>query len=108
MRKMTGLWKVKSFGFPNAFSCVCGPLNMAASKLRAYRENLKMLVLSRRKGESVIIDDDIEVVIADIRGNKVRLGINAAKQVSVYRKELLRRKHIEGENNKYVSTIEPQ
>ncbi len=40
-----------------------------------------MLVLSRKKGESVIISDNIVVVVVDIRGDKVRLGIEAPKDV---------------------------
>lgn len=47
-----------------------------------------MLVLSRRKDESIIIGDNIEITIVDIRGNKVRLGINAPRSVSVHRKEI--------------------
>ena len=47
-----------------------------------------MLVLSRNKNESIIIGDDIEIVIADIRGDKVRLGITAPKAISVHRKEV--------------------
>ena len=47
-----------------------------------------MLVLSRQRDESIMIGDDIEVTIVDIRGDKVRLGINAPKNVSVHRKEV--------------------
>ncbi len=47
-----------------------------------------MLVLSRMKDESIIIGDDIEIVIVDIRGDKVRLGINAPREISVHRKEI--------------------
>ena len=47
-----------------------------------------MLVLSRQKDESIIIGDDIEITIVDIRGDKVRLGINAPREVSVHRKEI--------------------
>ena len=47
-----------------------------------------MLVLSRNKDESIIIGDDIEIVVVDIRGNKVRLGINAPKAITVHRKEV--------------------
>lgn len=50
-----------------------------------------MLVLSRHKDESVLIGDDVEVVIVDIRGDKVRLGINAPKEVPVNRKEIAER-----------------
>ena len=47
-----------------------------------------MLVLSRRKDESIIIGDDIEIVIVDIRGQKVRLGITAPKTIPVHRREI--------------------
>ena len=47
-----------------------------------------MLVLSRQKDESIIIGDDIEITIVDVRGDKVRLGINAPREVSVHRKEV--------------------
>ena len=47
-----------------------------------------MLVLSRQKNESIIIGDDVEIVIVDVRGDKVRLGITAPKAVSVHRKEV--------------------
>jgi len=47
-----------------------------------------MLVLSRQKDESIVIGDDVEVTIVDIRGNKVRLGITAPKNISVHRREV--------------------
>ena len=47
-----------------------------------------MLVLSRKKNESIIIDDKITVVVVEIRGDKVRLGIEAPKEVPVHRKEV--------------------
>ena len=47
-----------------------------------------MLVLSRTKRESVIIDNNIEIMIVDVRGDKVRLGIEAPKHISVHRKEI--------------------
>jgi len=47
-----------------------------------------MLVVSRNKEESIIIGGNIEVVIVDIRGEKVRLGITAPKDISVHRKEI--------------------
>ena len=45
-----------------------------------------MLVLSRQRDETIMIGDDIEVTVVDIRGDKVRLGINAPKAISVHRK----------------------
>jgi carbon storage regulator len=47
-----------------------------------------MLVLSRQKDESIIIGDDVEVVIVDVRGDKVRLGITAPKNITVHRREV--------------------
>jgi len=47
-----------------------------------------MLVLSRKKDESIIINDDIRVTVVEIRGDKVRLGIEAPKDVTVHRREV--------------------
>ena len=47
-----------------------------------------MLVLSRQKDESIIIGDDVEVTIVDVRGDKVRLGITAPRNIPVHRREV--------------------
>jgi carbon storage regulator len=47
-----------------------------------------MLVLSRKKDESIVINDDIVITIVEIRGDKVRLGIEAPKEISVHRREV--------------------
>lgn len=47
-----------------------------------------MLVLSRQRNESIIIGDDIEITVVDIRGDKIRLGINAPPHIPVHRKEV--------------------
>ena len=47
-----------------------------------------MLVLSRQRAEVITIGDDVEVHVVDIRGDKVRLGIHAPRQVPVHRKEV--------------------
>ena len=47
-----------------------------------------MLVLSRQRDETIMIGDDIEITIVDIRGDKVRLGITAPAHISVHRKEV--------------------
>jgi len=47
-----------------------------------------MLVLSRQRDETIVIGDDIEITIVDVRGDKVRLGINAPRSVPVHRKEI--------------------
>lgn len=47
-----------------------------------------MLVLSRQKDESIMIGDEVEITIVDVRGDKVRLGINAPRNIAVHRKEI--------------------
>ncbi len=47
-----------------------------------------MLVLSRQRDETIMIGDEIEITVVDIRGDKVRLGINAPRTVHVHRKEV--------------------
>ncbi len=47
-----------------------------------------MLVLSRQKDESIMIGDNVEITIVDVRGDKVRLGITAPKDVAVHRREV--------------------
>ena len=47
-----------------------------------------MLVLSRRKDETIMIGDEVEITIVDVRGDTVRLGIKAPRSVSVHRKEI--------------------
>ena len=47
-----------------------------------------MLVLSRKKSETIIIGDNIVITVVDVRGDKVRLGIEATKDVTVHRREV--------------------
>ena len=47
-----------------------------------------MLVLSRKKNESIVINDEITIVVVEIRGDKVRLGVEAPKEVPVHRREV--------------------
>lgn len=47
-----------------------------------------MLVLSRKKNEAIIINNDIRIVVVDIRGDKVRLGVEAPRDVPVHRNEV--------------------
>jgi carbon storage regulator len=48
----------------------------------------RMLVLSRKKNESIVINNDITIVVVEIRGDKVRLGVEAPKEVPVHRREV--------------------
>jgi len=54
-----------------------------------------MLVLSRLTDESIMIGDDVEITIIDVRRNRVRLGISAPKSIPVHRKEVYRALHQE-------------
>jgi carbon storage regulator len=57
-----------------------------------------VLVLSRRKDETIVIGDDVRVTVVDIRGDTVRLGISAPKSIPVYRQEIyeaIQRENIE-------------
>lgn len=47
-----------------------------------------MLVLSRKKNESIVINNDITIVVVEIRGDKVRLGVEAPREVPVHRREV--------------------
>jgi carbon storage regulator len=45
-------------------------------------------VLSRKKGQSIVVNDDIEIVVVDVQRDSVRVGIKAPKDVSIYRREI--------------------
>ena len=58
-----------------------------------------MLILTRRVGESLVIGDDVNVTVLGVRGNQVRLGVDAPKEVAVHREEIYQRIQNEGDNN---------
>ena len=60
-----------------------------------------MLVLTRKKGESLVINNNIEISILEVRGDQIKIGITAPKDVPIYRKEVY--KQIQEENRASVS-----
>ena len=50
-----------------------------------------MLILTRRVGESLMIGDDVTITVLGVKGNQVRIGVNAPKEVAVHREEILNR-----------------
>ena len=59
-----------------------------ASFFDAKEERIDMLVLTRKINESIIINDEVSVLVVEVRGDRVRLGIEAPKNVTVHRKEI--------------------
>ena len=64
-----------------------------------------MLILTRRVGETLNIGDDVEVTVLGIKGNQVRIGVNAPKKVAVHREEIYQRIKAEGGNVGNVASL---
>ena len=67
-----------------------------------------MLVLSRQRDESIMIGDNVEIIIVDVRGDKVRLGITAPKEIPVHRREIYDAIQREKNQKKEPQEKEPQ
>ena len=59
-----------------------------------------MLLLNRAIGETIIIDGGIKIVVMDIQGEQIRFGIDAPKEVKVYREEIVKRMQAEADSDK--------
>lgn len=62
-----------------------------------------MLVLARKIGEKIIVNDNIEIIVLDANQNTVKIGVNAPKSVSVYREELYKDIKRENESSRNAS-----
>ncbi len=65
-----------------------------------------MLALSRKRGESLVINNNIEITILEIRGDQIKIGIDAPKDVSIYRKEVYLQ--IQEENKASTDVASPE
>jgi carbon storage regulator len=65
-----------------------------------------MLALTRKKGEALVVNNNIEITVLEIRGEQVKLGITAPKDVPVYRKEVYLQ--IQKENRAAISVEDPE
>ena len=63
-----------------------------------------MLALTRKVGESIIIDNNIEITVLEVKGEQVKLGISAPKEIAIFRKEIY--VQIEEENKAAASNVE--
>jgi len=74
-----------------------------------FGKEQEMLILTRRVGETVMIGDDIAVTVLGVKGNQVRVGVNAPKEVSVHREEIyerIKREEQTGISSRRVSSSE--
>ena len=67
--------------------------------------NVSMLILTRRVGETLMIGDEVTVTVLGVKGNQVRIGVNAPKEVSVHREEIYMRIQAEKEDGESSGNV---